>query len=227
MRSRPDRFGYHRRVTIVSVSGACSRAGKTALAASVLAALPPKSATAVKFTTTEDVFERCPRGTTCIVCDIDVPFRIVDDPQVLNEAGTDTERLAAAGAGRVLWAIARLGAARLAWGVVKTRLGPGPVVMEGSTVVELATPDVLFFVVHPHLSPSRWKPTTPGLLARADAVVVNRPAADTRAPSDEVLREIALHRPQGGVRIADVTQPLSLWAPELHEKILHANLARA
>jgi hypothetical protein len=214
-------------VTIVSVSGACSRSGKTALAASILSALPRGSATAVKFTTTEDVFERCPRGTTCIVCDIDVPFRIVEDEATLAQPGTDTERLAAAGAGRVLWAIAKLGAARLAWGVVRARLGSGPVVMEGSTVVDLAVPDLLFFVVHPHLSPSRWKPTSAALIARADAVVVNRPAAEDRPPSDEVLHEIALHRPQGDVRVADVTAPLSSWAPDLHEKILHANLARA
>jgi hypothetical protein len=217
-------------VTIVSVSGACSRAGKTALAASVLGSLPPGSASAVKFTTTEDVFERCPRGTTCIVCDIDVPFRIVEDAKTLREPGTDTDRLALAGAARVVWAIAKLGAAHLAWAAVRARLGHGVVVMEGSTVVELAQPDLLLFVVHPHLSPSRWKPTSAGLIARADAVVVNRPSAESRPPSDEVLAELARYRPAGDVRIADVVQPLQQWAPDLHErvqKIQHANLARA
>lgn len=230
MRFPPDRFGYDQRVTIVSVSGACSRAGKTALAAGILGSMPPGTASAVKFTTTEDVFERCPRGTTCIVCDIDVPFRIVEDAKTLREPGTDTDRLALAGASRVVWAIAKLGAAPLAWAAVRARLGAGPVVMEGSTVVDLAAPDLLLFVVHPQLSPSRWKPTSPALIARADAVVVNRPASDARPPATEVLAEIARHRPAGDVRIADVMQPFHEWAPDLHErvqKIQHANLARA
>lgn len=217
-------------MTIVSVSGACSRAGKTALAAGVLQSLPAGSASAVKFTTTEDVFERCPRGTTCIVCDIDVPFRIVEDAETLREPGTDTDRLALAGASRVVWAIAKLAAAPLAWAAVQARLGGGAVVMEGSTVVDLARPELLLFVVHPQLSPSRWKPTSGALLARADAVIVNRPAAETRPPSDEVLAEIARYRPAGDVRVADVMRPLGEWAPDLHErvqKIQHANLARA
>ena len=52
----------------------------------------------MKFTTTEDVFERCPRGTPCVVCDIDVPFRHRGRPRRPREAGTDTARLRGAGA---------------------------------------------------------------------------------------------------------------------------------
>src|SRR6188508_903438 len=117
---------------IVSVSGACSRAGKTAVAEAFLRAVPAGTAAAVKFTTTEDVFERCPRGSVCIVCDIDVPFRIVRDPAVLAEAGTDTARLAAAGATEVVWAIARAHAAPLAWSAVERMLkGTAMAVLEG------------------------------------------------------------------------------------------------
>ena len=83
---------------LLSISGAGSRSGKTAVAVSLLRALPAGRAAAVKFTTTEDVFERCPRGTPCVVCDIDVPFRIVEDAAVLDDAGTDTARLREAGA---------------------------------------------------------------------------------------------------------------------------------
>ena len=57
---------------LLSVSGATSRAGKTAAAVTMLRAVP--GATAVKFTTTDDTFTGCPRGTPCVVCDIDVPF---------------------------------------------------------------------------------------------------------------------------------------------------------
>src|SRR6185436_11682234 len=95
----------------IAVAGACSRSGKTAAAVSLLRALPPGTAAAVKFTTTEDVFERCPRGSPCIVCDIDVPYRIVRDEATLRQPGTDTDRLAAAGARTVVWAIAKQAAA--------------------------------------------------------------------------------------------------------------------
>lgn len=207
-------------VALVSVAGACSRAGKTALAATLLRALSPGRATAVKFTTTEDVFERCPRGAPCVVCDIDVPFRIVQDPEVLREAGTDTDRLAAAGAARVVWCIAKTSAARTAWTAVDRLVGgEALVVMEGSTVVDLARPDLLLFVVHPFLSTSRWKPTSGGLLAQADAVVVNVLQGETRRPAPAILAEIERHRGRADVRMADVDRPLVEWAPDLARRL--------
>jgi len=201
-------------VRLVCVSGATSRAGKTALAVTLLREAP--GAAAVKFTTTQDVFERCPRGTPCVVCDIDVPFRLIEDPRVLREAGTDTDRLAAAGASRVIWAIARASAVAHAWQAVLRRVhGDAQVVMEGSTIAGAARPELLLFVVHPFLSPDRWKPTSGALLARADLVVVNRPAAETRPPAPEVLGAIARFRARDDPRVADVTRPLHAWAPEL------------
>jgi hypothetical protein len=203
---------------LFSVSGACSRAGKTALAVTLLRAVP--GAAAVKFTTTEDVFERCPRGAPCTVCDIDVPFRIVDAPAVLREPGTDTDRLAAAGASRVVWAIARGSAASLAWDAVKRRVaGESIVIMEGSTIVELARPDLNVFVVHPFLKPERWKPTSGALIAAADAVVVNRPAAERRPPDPAVMSAVRAHRGSRDVLVADVTQPLAAWAPDLAARV--------
>jgi hypothetical protein len=201
-------------VALVSVAGASSRAGKTSLAVGLLRSLPPSSAVAVKFTTTEDVFERCPRGTPCVVCDIDVPFRIVTEPRVLDEPGTDTARLGAAGARRVIWAISRASAARAAWSRV-AGMTEGLVVMEGSTIVDVAKPDLLLFVAHPFLAAERWKPTSGALLARADAVVVNRPAGETRDPSADVQAALARARGRMDWRVADVTRPVAEWAPDL------------
>jgi hypothetical protein len=185
---------------------------------SLLEALPRGAAAAVKFTTTEDAFERCPRGTACVVCDIDVPFRIVDDPGVLAEAGTDTDRLGRAGARRVLWAIAKEHAAETAWRAVRERLlEESIVVMEGSTIVGIAKPERTVFVVHPFLAPERWKPTSSRLIAEADLVVVNRPAPETRPPSDEVLSALVRDRGGRGYVVADVTRPLAEWAPSLLE----------
>jgi hypothetical protein len=160
---------------LIGVSGACSRAGKTALAVTLLRALAPGPRLAVKFTTTDDVFERCPRGTSCVVCDIDVPFRIVTDPAVLAEPGTDTARLFEAGASRVLWVIARRGAVREAWRVACTLLEGwrGDIVMEGSTITDVARPDMSLFVAHPFLDPSRWKAGSEPLIRAADRVVEN------------------------------------------------------
>jgi hypothetical protein len=207
-------------VSVLCVAGACSRAGKTALAATLLASGRPGSTVAVKFTTTEDVFERCPRGTTCIVCDIDVPFRLVEDPAVLGEPGTDTARLGQAGAARVIWTIAKASHAPAAWRATFERLrGAGRVVIEGSTVVELARPDALLFVAHPFLSTARWKPTSGPLIAQADAVVVNRPAAEPRAPAPEVLDALRRARGRDDLLVADVTRPLSQWAPQLAARL--------
>jgi hypothetical protein len=200
---------------LVTVAGACSRSGKTALAVTLLRACRSPAA-AVKFTTTDDVWKSCPRGTPCVVCDIDVPFRVIDAAAVLNEPGTDTERLGSAGASQVLWAIARQSAVGSAWRAVGARLGDASlVVIEGSTIAAEAQPSALFFVVHPFLSPARWKPTSAALLARADAVIVNRPWGESREPSAEVLRALEAVGVKDRVRIADVTRPLSGWAPDL------------
>jgi hypothetical protein len=204
---------------IVSVSGACSRAGKTALAESLLRSLPKDAAAAVKFTTTEDVFERCPRGSRCVVCDIDVPFRVVTDETVLRETGTDTDRLAAAGARVVLWAIARETAAPLAWMAVERMLEAAPlVVLEGSSVVErgLARPALAFFVAHHTLPPERWKATSPALVAAADRVVIHSPTGRTSPGVVAALDALGAHDKRV---TADVTRPLREWAPDLDERL--------
>src|SRR5688500_11311651 len=209
---------------IVSVSGACSRAGKTTVAESLLRALPPGSAAAVKFTTTEDVFERCPRGSACVVCDIDVPFRIVRDPAVLREAGTDTDRLAAAGAREVVWAIARSAAAPLAWAAVTRVLEGTPLaILEGSTVVEqgLARPELRLFVAHRSVPPDRWKPTSAVLIAAADRVVIHTAGP---APASRVVEALDALGARGKRVTADTARPLREWAPDL-ERRLHG-LAR-
>ncbi len=207
-------------VTLIAVSGACSRAGKTALLETLLRALPSGEAAALKFTTTDDVFERCPRGAPCVVCDIDVPFRLITDTPTLRQPGTDTDRLAAAGAARVLWAVAKRHAVAAAWQAARRELAGAPhVVMEGSTVVELASPELLLFVAHPHLSPERWKPTSAALVARADAVVVNL-TDPARAPAPEVLEALRGMRGRDDLLLADVQRPLREWAPGIQARLL-------
>ena len=213
-------------MTTVVVAGSSSRAGKTALAETVLRALP--GAAAVKFTTTDDVFEKCPRGTTCIVCDIDVPFRIVRDDVTLEEADTDTARLRKATSGPVLWTISKRSVAEQAWRTTERFLqeatgatkSPDRVI-EGSTIASYCSPDFTFFVVHPFLSPSRWKDGTSELIGRADCVVVNRAANESRAPAAEVMAAIHAARPRD-LRLADVMSPLQTWAGDLTSRLARA-----
>lgn len=204
---------------IVSVSGACSRAGKTAVAETLLRALPVGTAGAIKFTTTEDVFERCPRGSVCVVCDIDVPFRIVRDPATLREKGTDTDRLAAAGAGEVVWAITRAAAAPQAWAAVTRMLDRTPLaILEGSTVVEqgLARPDLALFVAHRSMPPDRWKATSAALVAAADRVIIHTGGP---APSARVLDALDALGAAGKRVVADATMPLGHWAPDIERRL--------
>ena len=159
------------------------------------------------------------QAVDCVVCDIATPFRIVDDPGILAEDGTDTRRLADAGAVKVVWAIARASHVKAAWAAVLERtLGATVVVMEGSTIVDTAGPDLRFFVVHPHLDPARWKATAPGLIAGADLVVVNRPTADRREPSPAVTAAVTAQRPRRVV-IADAASPSLVWADDLSARI--------
>lgn len=214
-------------MALISVAGACSRAGKTALAETLLRALPELSrVVAVKFTTTEDVFERCPRGAPCVVCDIDVPFRIVEAQAVLRQPGTDTDRLAATGVARVVWAISRSSAVAAAWAAVRQRTaGFDTLVMEGSTIVQHARPDLCFFVVHGRLAPERWKPGSSELLHAADVVVVNQPAAPAPAPSPCVLAAVQHQRGARPLLRADLTQPLASWAPEWSARLAAIGVA--
>lgn len=217
----------------VVVAGSSSRAGKTALAETVLRGLGSRAA-AIKFTTTDDVFEKCPRGTTCIVCDIDVPFKVVRDEATLGESGTDTARLRAATAGPVFWTIARKSVARQAWQATvrlleQARSDTRPalhyqgLVVEGSTVASVCAPDFTFFVVHPFLSPARWKDGTRDLLGRADCVVINRQAAEPREPHPDVIAAVHAAHPYD-LRIADVLAPLDSWAGDLLPRITDRGL---
>lgn len=204
---------------IAAVSGATSRAGKTTVAESLLRALPRGTAAAVKFTTTDEVFERCPRGSVCVVCDIDVPFRIVRDPAVLREAGTDTDRLAAAGAREVVWAIARAGSAALAWSAVRRMLEGTPLaVLEGSTVVEqgLARPELRLFVAHRSIPPARWKPTSGALVAAADRVIIH---TEGPSPAPVVIDALDACGAAGKRVITDAGRPLGEWAPDVERRL--------
>jgi hypothetical protein len=55
------------------------------------------------------------------------------------------------------------------------------------------------------------------LLRRAQLVVVNRPAGETREPAADVMRALAAAGRE--IRIADVTRPLMEWAPDVAKQM--------
>ena len=75
-------------------------------------------------------------------------------------------------------------------------------------------------MVHPFLSPARWKEGTRELIGRANCVVINRQAVEKREPSPEVMAAVNDARPYD-LRVADVSQPLDTWAGDLLPR-LHA-----
>lgn len=207
---------------IISVSGATSRSGKTSLAVTLFRALPPGASKAVKFTTTEDEHVGCARGSPCTVCDIDVDFRIVTDPAIIEQEGTDTARLAASGAAQVLWCIARVSALERAWKAVLERLSPhDTLVIEGSTVLQAVSPDLSFFVINPALPLNRWKQTARQLIPACDFVCINIPPHKKLFRSvDESLGEARRIRGRDDILLVDVQQSLSSWpTPEPYQRL--------
>ena len=197
---------------LAGVSGACSRAGKTALAVALLRDLGRSDVAAVKFTTTEDVFERCPRGTPCVVCDIDVPFRIIGDAATLDEPGTDTARLGAAAGGCS-------GASR---GAGRWRR-PGPRCAACCAAPPPSSKARRSWHVSHRTCSCSWPIRSsrrsggsrrPRPRRRADAVVVNLPAKERRAPSADVMEALRAARGRDDMRRGR-HGPARSWAPDI------------
>jgi hypothetical protein len=159
---------------ILAVASPANGSGKTSLAAALVSALP--GSTAVKFTTVRRDGSRCPRGAgTCACHSLQGPYTIIDDPQILLQPGTDTWRLATAGARRVLWCLARPDAYEPLLQDLELRLDTGPLITEGNSVLSHLPQARILFVLRPDQPPHRFKESTFPLLQRAGAVVVNAP----------------------------------------------------
>lgn len=131
-------------VKIITVSGAHSGVGKTAVAVALLKML--KGWAALKVTVIKE--GPCPRKNPCGVCEKNNrPFSIVSDPKVINQKGKDTERMKSGGARRVLWLKATPagleGGLKAALRRLKDSKG---VVIEGTSVLKYIKPDLGVFI---------------------------------------------------------------------------------
>ncbi|MBI4470558.1 MAG: hypothetical protein HY650_14685 [Acidobacteria bacterium] len=182
---------------LVVVSGASSASGKTALAAALIARWPGLTPAAVKVTVTHDLLKGCPRGGSgCGVCSsLAGGYRIITDPAILAEAGTDTARYLASGADRVRWVICRPSHISDAWDALKPFLPQGGVtVVESNSLAMVRSPALSFFTINPKIPRVRWKSSSGALILRSDFLIISRHACEderARMLYDElsILRE--------------------------------------
>lgn len=194
-------------MTTVIVGGPHSGVGKTLACERVLEALAGLSFGAIRLTTADGEREQghdhgahalgvadaagiCGRGASCGVCETvstRIPSRIVTSERAILKPGTDTWRLAQAGAVAVAWVIAlRAGApaaVQRAVDHVRERGAKG-VVIEGTTAIEWLRPKCSVLVA---TDPGRrWKSVALQQLGRYDILVRNMlpvPPGDVPAPA--------------------------------------------
>jgi hypothetical protein len=198
---------------IIAVAGATSKAGKTLLAEQIIRYCVAKcdSVYAVKFTTTSDLPSPCPRGAPCTVCDLSDRFRVVKDPEILNQPGKNTARFVAAGPQQVLWVISKKSYLPVAYEHLLTHIPDDALlILEGSTITSICKPDLLLYVFANHISSKRWKDSANEVLSRADFVIRNKRAKMPDHPELKI--------PEKSLTMDLAAQPAST-VPEIRERI--------
>jgi hypothetical protein len=188
----------------VIVGGPHSYVGKTLAAEIAIRALSPRRVGAIKLTVADgerdtvhdhgasalavaDAAGVCGRGASCGVCEtvsVSIPSRIITSAGAIRKPGTDTRRLADAGALAVVWIIALRGGAPQAVETALTRLraqGADLVVIEGTTALEWLTPAASVLVA---TDPGRtWKRVALDHVRSCDIVLRNMVAPSGGEPA--------------------------------------------
>jgi hypothetical protein len=188
----------------VIVGGPHSYVGKTLAAEIAIRALSPRRVGAIKLTVADgerdpahdhgasalavaDAAGVCGRGASCGVCETvsaSIPSRIITSAGAIRKPGTDTRRLADAGAIAVVWIIALRGGAPQAVETALTRLGAQGadlVVIEGTTALEWLTPAASVLVA---TDPGRtWKRVALDHVRSCDIVLRNMVAPSGQKPA--------------------------------------------
>jgi hypothetical protein len=229
---------------VLSITAPGNNSGKTKLAETILRAFPDHF-TVIKISTVYRDGRNCPKTESACAChELHGQFSIITDPHVIDEEGTDTGRLARAGAARTLWCLTIPGAHGDLWRRLRSEVvrDEEALLTEGNRIVGVASPSVLVFVASPRLPRARWKEDAWSLMARADLVIVNdeeesgpeegrrsprkqgEAGADRRAsrsPGEASVRlagEIG-ERITGRVIIQDVSAPLKTWNDPRMERL--------
>jgi molybdopterin-guanine dinucleotide biosynthesis protein len=136
---------------IIGIGGGHSGAGKTTVACEILKKVEGWGA--IKFTKTSFYNS------------------ITDDRKVLSEKGKDTGRLLGAGAEKVLWVQSSGDELSETASMAVQMLSNLPgIVVEGNSMIEVLTPDIVIFVAG---SRERFKPGAEKVLGMADIVITD------------------------------------------------------
>lgn len=202
----------------LSIAGPANGAGKTSLAAALCRAFPGRL-DVVKFTTVYRDGSFCPRDDDdrCACRDLDGPFLVCEDRDVVEREGTDTGRIARAGARRTHWAVSRPDGYRLLWPHLRElHLEPDArVVTEGNTAAAFIGPDLLVFLLNPYVPREKWKDNAWRVLAGADVVFINpyhpERGYDPTDRGDGILRKVGRVQPTALRVIGDPVRAPSHW----------------
>jgi molybdopterin-guanine dinucleotide biosynthesis protein len=139
--------------TIISVTGAHSKVGKTTLCSILLNNL--RGYGAIKFTKT-------PLYTS-----------VTDDPDIILQEGKDTAIMSRAGADKVVWIQSGGSELEDALHIAMNRMeGLKGVVVEGNSPVNFLNPDLIIFIVG---DDGHIKPSARDVGEKADIIVINSP----------------------------------------------------
>lgn len=158
------------------VAGVTSGAGKTSLAEAVIRILSRRYPTAAAKITVTHGERGCPHGGKgCNVCSaLGGDYQIITSQSIIQQPGTDTARLAEAGACPVIWAITRELFIADAWREMKSLVkGVRCMVIESNSLALTIRPAITLMVVDPTVSRRLWKPSAAHLIASADLLVFN------------------------------------------------------
>lgn len=197
------------KIRAVVVTGVTSGAGKTSLAETVVSILSSQQPTAAAKITVTHGERGCPHGGKgCNVCSsLGGNYQVITRESIIRQPGTDTARLAEAGARPVLWTITQEGFIADAWREMKTCMGDvRSAVVESNTLAWTIRPQLTLMIVDPTVSRRLWKPSAEALIASADFLIFNDRGTDEKRQA--LLKEVE--------RLRGTTKDL-LFVPHPHE----------
>ncbi len=155
-------------MAIVVVGGHTRNIGKTTLAAQILAATGDLLWTAMKIT--QYGHNVCSaNGEACDCATADHAVAVSEERSI--DSGTDTSRMLAAGARRVLWVRTQQGGLQDAMPRVRKEIAAtGNILIESNSVLRFLRPDIHVAVLQPAVAD--FKPSALRYLDRADALFV-------------------------------------------------------
>jgi molybdopterin-guanine dinucleotide biosynthesis protein len=154
------------RLKTITISGSHANVGKTKLAEKLFKILNGWSG--LKVTVMHN--GKCPTGRDCGACnELDSEFSIINNKNVLNEKGKDTQRFINAGAKKVLWLKARPHGLRKGLKKAMSMLkGAHGLIIEGTSVLKYIEPDLAILVKK---KGSILKPSAKEMLNKMDLVI--------------------------------------------------------